>query len=55
MNCKECKFFYITWDKKFPYGCKVYEIKSKLSPDSQVLANTGSACLGYQPKTTKTR
>ena len=53
MNCKNCKFFYITWDKKFPYGCKLYEIKSKTTPDAQVLVNTGIACLGYQPKITK--
>jgi hypothetical protein len=52
MNCKKCKFFYITWDKKFPYGCKLYEIKSKTTPDAQVLVNTGIACLGYQPKIT---
>jgi len=52
MNCKECKFFYITWDKKFPYGCKLYEIKSKTAPDAQVLINTGVACLGYEPKIT---
>jgi hypothetical protein len=52
MDCKKCQFFYITWDKKFPYGCKLYEIKSKTSPDTQVLINTGIACLGYQPKIT---
>ena len=52
MNCKKCKFFYITWDKNFPYGCKQYEIKSKTTPDTQVLINTGIACLGYQPKIT---
>ncbi len=50
MNCKKCQFFYITWDKNFPYGCKQYEIKSKTTPDVQVLVNTGIACLGYQPK-----
>jgi len=53
MNCKECQFFYITWDKKFPYGCKQYGIKSKTSPDTQVLANTGVACLVFQPKKPK--
>ena len=53
MNCKACKFFYITWDKKFPYGCKLYEIKSKTTPEVQVLVNTSIACLGYQPKINK--
>lgn len=52
MDCKKCQFFYITWDKNFPYGCRLYEIKSKTTPDVQVLVNTGIACLGYQPKIT---
>jgi hypothetical protein len=53
MNCKECQFFYITWDKRFPYGSKLYEIKSKTTPDAQVLANTNIACLGFKPKNIK--
>jgi hypothetical protein len=52
-NCKACNHFYIAWDKNFPYGCKLYEIKAKTSPDVQVLTNTGIPCQGYQSKEAK--
>lgn len=27
--CVRCAYFYITWEKKFPYGCKAMKFKSK--------------------------
>ncbi len=30
--CKNCINYYITWDKKFPHGCKLWGIKSMQMP-----------------------
>jgi hypothetical protein len=50
MNCFDCKNFFVTWENKFPYGCRAYEIKSKSAPNIQVLENTGLACLLFELK-----
>lgn len=50
MNCMSCVNFFVTWDPKFPMGCKLYGIKSKTAPHDQVFQNTGQPCLVYQPK-----
>lgn len=43
-KCKGCKFFYITWDRKFPYGCKALNFKSKKYPIDEVLSTSGMDC-----------
>jgi hypothetical protein len=50
MNCVNCKNFFVTWENKFPYGCRAYEIKSKSAPNLQVLENTGLSCLLFELK-----
>jgi len=49
-NCFQCKYFYITWDKRFPYGCRVYGIKTRYNPSAEVFKATGKGCLGYKEK-----
>jgi len=49
-NCKNCKFFYITWDKNFPYGCKKLKFKSKKIPSDEVVSLSGFQCLGFEQK-----
>ena len=46
-KCKGCKFYYITWDKKFPYGCKSLGFKSKKNPSDEVLSSSGMECQFY--------
>jgi len=50
INCRLCKYFFITWDKLSPYGCKSMGFKSKLIPSTVVLKTTGKDCLSFQPK-----
>jgi hypothetical protein len=52
-NCHQCRFFYITWDQKTPYGCKLYQIQSTQMP-SQIVKSAGSGdCQGFTPKDLK--
>lgn len=47
-KCKGCKFFYITWDRKFPYGCKALAFKSKRYPIDEVKATSGMDCQYFE-------
>ena len=52
-NCHKCKFFYITYDKYTPYGCKQYGIKAAQIPSMVVKkANNGQECIGFEAKKT---
>ena len=31
-SCGDCKHYYVTWDKDFPYGCKAMGFKSRTYP-----------------------
>lgn len=50
IDCMKCQYFYITWDQKFPRGCKLLNFKSKQMPSIEVLQSSGSACLKFGPK-----
>ena len=51
MNCKKCRHFYITWDAAMPYGCRLYQFKSKAIPALTIEQQIGEACLGFSAKT----
>jgi len=50
MNCKKCRHFYITWDAAMPYGCRLYQFKSKAIPAIAIEQQIGEACLGFSAK-----
>ncbi|HIE58809.1 MAG TPA: uracil-DNA glycosylase [Persephonella sp.] len=50
VNCFKCKYFYITWDKKFPYGCKAFGFKSRLLPSIEVYKASKKKCLYFTKK-----
>ena len=50
VNCYQCKFFYVTWNKTFPYGCRAMGFKSNKIPCNDVLQASGTECLEYQEK-----
>jgi hypothetical protein len=50
VDCRKCRHYYITWDKKFPYGCKAAGFKSARMPAAEVLAASGRTCLSFQEK-----
>jgi hypothetical protein len=49
-NCHSCKNFYITWEKEFPYGCRVMDFKSARLPSLEVEEADGQACLAHELK-----
>jgi hypothetical protein len=50
INCLKCKYFYITWDKNFPRGCKAYGFKTVYLPSLLVWQSSGMDCLKYEGK-----
>ena len=46
-NCAECVHYFITWDTKFPYGCRAMGFKSKNNPHRDVLESSGKPCLMF--------
>jgi hypothetical protein len=55
IDCRKCIHYYVTWDKKFPYGCRAIQFKSAKSPSFEVYAASGQVCLRFQAKTTATK
>lgn len=53
VNCLKCQYFYVTWEKRFPNGCRAYGFKSASRPNIMVKKSSGTACLKYQPKVNK--
>jgi hypothetical protein len=53
IDCKKCRHYYITWDRKFPYGCKAIQFKSVRLPSVEVFAASGIACLRFEEKIIK--
>jgi hypothetical protein len=50
INCPKCHYYYVTWDKNFPRGCKVFRFKSKKLPSDFVYEATGIMCEHYVEK-----
>ncbi|KAA0258494.1 uracil-DNA glycosylase [Deferribacter autotrophicus] len=50
VNCHKCKGFYITWDKNFPYGCRILGFKSKYLPSVEVYRSSGVKCMYFTQK-----
>ncbi|RJQ44748.1 MAG: uracil-DNA glycosylase [Nitrospiraceae bacterium] len=50
INCFTCEHFYITWDEKFPRGCKAMGFKSREMPSAVVYASSGVQCLKFRKK-----
>jgi len=49
-NCFSCEHFYITYDQKFPYGCRAIGFKSVRMPSIDVYANSDMACGLFAPQ-----
>jgi len=49
-NCKRCVYYYITWNKDQPHGCKLYGFKSQQIPSLVIKRETRDDCKGYIPK-----
>ncbi len=51
--CYDCEYYYITWDKKFPKGCKGFGFKSVRMPCDEVKDSSGEVCKMHRPKQKK--
>jgi len=52
INCHRCKYYYVTWEKKNPHGCKALGFKSSIVPSLVVFQSSGTKCKFYSPKNT---
>ncbi|MGB9730665.1 MULTISPECIES: uracil-DNA glycosylase [Calditerrivibrio] len=50
VNCFDCQYLVITWDKNFPYACKRLGFKSKLLPSLEVKKDSKIECLFFEKK-----
>jgi hypothetical protein len=53
VNCRRCAHYFVTWDKKFPWGCKAFGFKSRSMPSLDVLSSSGIECQQFLPKPRK--
>tara|TARA_B110001452_G_C14820134_1_gene286284 strand:- start:84 stop:275 length:192 start_codon:yes stop_codon:yes gene_type:complete len=44
VTCNKCVYFYITYKKERPWGCKKFGFISKFSPSVEVFNTTGIEC-----------
>lgn len=49
-NCHQCRYFKVSWDKRFPKGCKKFGFKGKNLPSLEVLVTTGQHCIFFESK-----
>lgn len=47
-SCIKCTHYYVTYDRAFPRGCRLFEIKSKMMPTYAVLKSTGVHCPAFE-------
>lgn len=50
INCFKCVYFFTTWDKTFPRGCRAMDFKTKKMPSALVFESTGLECTMFKPK-----
>ena len=53
INCIYCRHFNVSWDPRFPHGCKLFGVKSRAMPSQVVGEATGAPCEHFTPKTKK--
>jgi hypothetical protein len=46
----KCKYFYVTWDTGFPYGCRAMGFKSKAMPNLVTKQVSTFECLSFEGK-----
>ena len=51
-TCKDCIHFFVTYDPRFPYGCRSMGFKSRRYPHFEVQAASGEPCQGWEGKMT---
>lgn len=51
IDCRLCKYYYVTWEPEHPHGCRAMQFKSPEMPNLAVRASTGGRdCLMFVQK-----
>lgn len=50
INCKKCKYYFVTWEKQRPHGCRAYGFKSPQIPSMVVFQSSGYDCCQFKQK-----
>jgi hypothetical protein len=51
IDCHACRHYYVTWDERFPHGCRKMGFKSGRYPGDAVRsAMYGENCRLFEPK-----
>lgn len=50
VSCMKCTYHFITYDPRFPYGCRALGFKSKRPPQYEVAGASLQPCFYYQEK-----
>jgi hypothetical protein len=51
IDCRRCRFYFVTWDEDFPHGCRRMGFKSRHSPGDEVRrAMKGEPCRLFEEK-----
>ncbi|MEA3373007.1 MAG: uracil-DNA glycosylase [Campylobacterota bacterium] len=53
INCRRCAYYFVTWEKSKPHGCKAYGFKSQFIPSQVVKQSSGTDCSYFVPKRPK--
>lgn len=48
--CRNCEYYFVTWDKLAPHGCRAMGFKSLKLPSRLVFTISGSTCLKFKQK-----
>ncbi|MCB1155246.1 uracil-DNA glycosylase [bacterium] len=54
-TCHGCVHYFVTWDPRFPRGCRALSFKTKKVPCHEVRANSGMPCQLATPRRTTAR
>ena len=51
IDCYKCEYYYVTWEKNFPHGCRAMGFKGKELPNITVRKSTGGKdCISFKMK-----
>ena len=47
INCLKCKYYLVTWDARYPRGCKLFGFRGAIMPSIMVYRSTGAKCQNF--------
>lgn len=50
VDCLKCKYYFVTWQKNLPHGCKAMKFKSMQIPSALVRKTSGQECMLFKRK-----